>query len=445
MSSPTPTEDAPQIMDEAHYIPLMVIGTLTSTLSLLGSLCIIYMVSRDTRTKIVHRILFGMSVADCLTSACFLLMPYLIPSYIGLPGAVGSHASCSAIGFFFLASNKMGCIYNAFLSMYYYLVVVRNWREHDFRNRPQLEIVCHTCAIVTIVAIETTAVATQSINPSPMQNNLCIYAVSPWGCNNDNDECSRSNRTTLTIFLAISGVLYVSFSVAGFACTVLVWLHVRTTLKRSGQYRFENSIRPPAEESSTILHRMSSVANDTLRRISMTASSTASSEDPNDAKIRQVAMQAILYSLVCFQTIIWPLIVVTISSALTDADMEEVKLTPGFYVLKVMFWICYPLQGFLNFFVFTRPKVKRWREVEPNKSCLWIFRQVVACKTPTTNRYTGSRISTKHSRQFKVPVEQSKQQQQQQPQQSSEQEEEEEEEKPQQPQSEEDAYEDDAN
>ena len=124
----------PDVLDDARYIPLLVLSAISGTLSILGSGSVIYMTSRNLSTKLMDRLVFSLSVSDMFSSISSVLMPYLIPQYIGLAGASGSHASCSAIGFIFMSFVMMGCCYNSYLSIYYLLVVRRSWKEHDFQK-----------------------------------------------------------------------------------------------------------------------------------------------------------------------------------------------------------------------------------------------------------------------------------------------------------------------
>ncbi|CAB9502487.1 expressed unknown protein [Seminavis robusta] len=371
------------MLEDARYIPVLLIGSLSSLLSLLGSSCIMYMAYQEARTKLMQRLLFCLSLSDWISSMSLLVMPYLIPSFLGLAGAVGSFASCAGVGFFMLVASKMGCCYNAYLSMYYYLVVVRNWREADFSRRPHLELAGHVVAVVVTLAIEVAAVATQSINPTPVINNVCIYATWPWGCIDSPEvECTRSSDSTFKLLVTVSGPIYFLFSMAGFITAALVFAKVRSTLQKSSQYRFENR---------------TSQTTTAVRTSNGAVSSTTTTSDPNNKRIQEVGMQAVLYTLAYFQSFFWPLMTVILSQTFKDSEMIHKKLEPGFYAFTILFFVFYPIQGFFNFFVYTRVKVKRWRTVEPDKSIFWIYKQIVAGIPPPATS-TISRISTKYTK-----------------------------------------------
>ncbi|CAB9502485.1 unknown protein [Seminavis robusta] len=370
------------VLEDARYIPVLLIGSLSSLLSLLGSSCIMYMAYPEVRTKLMHRLLFCLSLSDWISSMSLLVMPYLIPSFLGLAGAVGSFASCAGIGFFMLVGSKMGCCYNAYLSIYYYLVVVRNWREADFARRPHLEMAGHVVAIFATLAIEVAAVATQSINPTPAINNLCIYATWPWGCIDSPEvECTRSSESTFKLLVTMSGPIYFLFSMAGFLTAALVFAKVRSTLQKSSQYRFENNNDRTSQTSTA----------------ARSISSTTTTDDPNNKRIQEVGIQAVLYTLAYFQSFFWPLMTIIVSQAFKSSELIHKKLEPGFYALTILFFVFFPIQGFFNFFIYTRGKAKRWRTVEPDKSIFWIYKQIVA-RIPPPAMSTISRICSKNAK-----------------------------------------------
>jgi hypothetical protein len=318
MSTNTTTTPEFEALDDARYITTIVLGALSSTLSLCGSSFVIFMVFRDMRTKLLHRLLFAISVSDLINSLSLLLMPYLIPSSLELPGALGNNASCTTMGFFMMLSFKTTCCYSAYLSLYYYLSVCRSWKEHDFTKRPLLEISAHTIALLVSIPVEIAAATTESFNPTPLINNVCSYAASPWGCVDlDNVDCVRSSKQTLGILTVFTFPVLFGFSIGGFVCTGLVFEKVRSTLRRSSMYRF-----PGSQETA----------------------SRGSFSDPETRQIRDVGIQGILYSLAYLQALFWTTAVVVVSSAIPDSVVSANKSDPGFYALTLLFWTLFPIQ-----------------------------------------------------------------------------------------------------
>ena len=331
---------AVEVLEDARYIPLLVVGCLSSLLSILGSSSVLYMVRRDFQTK--HRLIFGLSLADLISSTALLVMPFSVPSYLGLTAAVGTHATCTASGFFMQTNVLIGACYNCYLSFYYILVVKRNWQEGDFHKRKGWEIAGHGFAVVVPTAIGILGAATQSINSNKFANNVCLYSPAPWGCGNDSDvHCTRSSLETTRLIGALTSLFLTTYSIVGFVCTALVCCAVSDNFRRSGNYRFEGD-----QPSAT------------------------------NQRLRQVKTQAFLYSLVYLNSFIWP-VLVQVMTEKAGTDIATKKLEPGYYILQLVLWALFPLQGFLNFFVFTRNKVTQWKKAAPNRSALWVYKQVL--------------------------------------------------------------------
>ena len=298
-----------------YYLPLVVIGSITSALSVIGSSCIVYMSSKELQ-NIKQRILLTLSIGDLISSTFWFFMPYMAPEWVGTPGAVGNHASCTANGFFLAFGNKLSTNMNAYLSVYFYLIVCRNWKEHDFTK--SLQIGALLLALFLPCALDIPAAATQSINPTPIFVNLCLYSPYPEGCNGD--DCERSTKATTEVFIGIAGPLFFLWTVIGVTCTAIVWWTVRKTFKRSIRYNFQESSRL------------------------QTASSTPSADTSHDRRVREVGTQALLYQLGYLNCFIWPVLLIMVFESHSFDEVIEMRLNPGLFVLKVLICLFWPAQ-----------------------------------------------------------------------------------------------------
>ena len=109
------------MLEDGQYIALVVLGSLSSFFSMIGSGCVLHM-SFKQRQQVMHRLMFALSISDLFSSTSSLFMHYSVPSFLGLPGAVGNHGSCSTTGFFLMTFIMVGCTYNAYLSLYLSLI-----------------------------------------------------------------------------------------------------------------------------------------------------------------------------------------------------------------------------------------------------------------------------------------------------------------------------------
>jgi len=331
------------VLRDDLYIPVVILGSISSFLSLAGSSCLIYM-SRRKLDKVMHRLVFGLSVADWFSSAACFIMPFLLPSFLGLPGASGNFASCSAVAFFFHGFILVSAFYNLFLSLYFVLIVVKNWKERPSKISP-VEALAHAVAILVSISIMGVAVATDSFNPSPLVSNLCTFSTWPWTCDKDESlECERSSAKTVRALLIARETVTCVVSALSFLGTFLVWYTVRRTFQRSSSYQF---------------------------------ASDRSSPGSSDKRLHDVKIQSILYSLAYLNTFFWPTFGIVYAFIRPPQEIIESKDNTGFYILQLFYWALCPLQGFFNFFIYTRLKVKRWRKAEPERSRLSIYVEIV--------------------------------------------------------------------
>ena len=129
--------------------------------SILGSVCIMkYVRSSDKRREsIYHRLLLGLSVYDFVGSAAILVGTWAIPrDTSGVYMASGTQGTCSAQGFFV----QMGIgtpLYNASLSLYYFLVIMLGWNERKMRK---IEVWLH--AVPNVITIGTSIAGATILN-----------------------------------------------------------------------------------------------------------------------------------------------------------------------------------------------------------------------------------------------------------------------------------------
>lgn len=326
----------PQVdmLETERYIPLVVIGSMTSLLSILGSASTMYIAYRggELKTHILQRLLFCLGLANMITASGCLVSPFLAPSDLDLVTTFGSYASCSAVGFFFIVFFQVGAWYNLALSLYFFLVVRRNWREQNFKR--YMEIIWHACSYLLTVPVVAIAAANEAINPNVLLNQLCTYGAAPLGCEQNTDiECERSSWQNSRMYYNV-GVSVLFVSGVGFLCTFLLWYGVRKTLRRSMNHSFENAQTRTGFE--TVQSRTSS-------KLGIRWSNAGLCDDE---RMRQVSIQSILYSLVYFNTILWSILALSLTnrSSSSPQELSAKKVEAGFYALQVLFWALFPLQ-----------------------------------------------------------------------------------------------------
>jgi len=138
----------------------------SSVLSILGSSSIIYIILSSYRRKIAkpkNRFMLMMSVFDVLQSMAILVSTAAMPRGMGLYGAMGNEATCTA------QSILMGFglavpLYNSSLNLFYLLTIRYNMTTTRFSNK--LEPLLHAFSVLVPLSSAATFAALGYANPS---------------------------------------------------------------------------------------------------------------------------------------------------------------------------------------------------------------------------------------------------------------------------------------
>ena len=175
-------------------LPLILLSCLSSVLSMFGSGCVLYMARRQL-DQLMHRFL--------MTSITLFLMPFLMPSEIGLLGASGTFDNCVAVGFSFWCFFTIGATYNCYLSCYYLATIRYNWKGNqsmstsssrhcsNLLNVPKWEFALHLCVVVAPLSYLIAAVVTEAIGPHGVMP-ICTVTTYPWGCDQNEENRVRT-------------------------------------------------------------------------------------------------------------------------------------------------------------------------------------------------------------------------------------------------------------
>ena len=166
----------------------MLLATLPKFPALLSILCssfiIIRVLQSSTRTKIIDRIMLGLSMSDVFSSLNYFLGTWLIPkgerSVFGGPiyGASGTKATCQLSGFltqFSIASP----LYNGTLALYYLKTIYYNHQEKDlYKSEKWLHTIPLTYAFLTaLIACFRALSAFSSISLTSLSTSFCIFLI----------------------------------------------------------------------------------------------------------------------------------------------------------------------------------------------------------------------------------------------------------------------------
>jgi len=369
-------------MDDAYSLQakyLAITPKPFAILSICGSLCIIKHIlsspKRLVKTSTFARILFAISIFDVMTSCGVFMGTWPIPR--GTPGvymASGNKGTCTAQGFWMQLGVGVP-LYNASLSIYYFLVLFKGYKEHQVKK---VEPLFHGVPILFALSTAIAVAATDNYRSAnvwcwiTMDNNamrLGFFNVPVWG-----------------------SILLVTASMSAIYCRFLI--QERKTKKYSDaeeRLRSQTQRSQPPERGQTQPHqiqtdqsiamsdlevgtrlqtanklqstnRLQSTRNNnhlqsTVNTISSTVHSTA-----RKSHSKKIASQALWYVGSFYLT--W------IFQSWTRIS-QMVNGSSPFYSIA-LFAIFFPLQGFFNALVYFRPRYLRLRETSDNRCSVFM-------------------------------------------------------------------------
>ena len=405
---------------------LKVVATIpmvTGSISVIGSVTIILMIFRSTEKlkTSYHRILFGMSFLDIIFSFAYLLSTIPAPSDTPSPWGLlyGNTTTCTIQGVMLFTGN-VGCnMYNCSLAMFYMLKIAYGIKNETIKK--QIEPFFHGIPLLYLISSNIFLLSKQSFNHL---STVCMITPYPRGCHLDPDvPCTRGEYASLylatfygapviiifgVIFLAMGRLYYAvraqEIKMRKYQLSVYTLPDGVESLRRRIDPRKSSDITPqqPPELSTWQMILMkfvpsydpqggrSGVAREATGRCIISAKTPVRTSLAQ--KRREEAMiQCFLYVSSYF-----------IPIAFTVAHHISVKSGKFVYPIWVLTQIFSPLQGFLNFIVFIRPRVLGFREADSELSFRQAFFKAILSTGPTTavrNQYSatnrGQRFTTR--------------------------------------------------
>ena len=248
------------------------------------------------------------------------LLIYLAVSDLGLTilgvltAGLGSRpdyeAYCNILGplFGYFLTNTV--LHNTSVAVYFLLVVRWGWKDRKLRNRFEIPATCFS--IIWPLLLQAYTSLDASFAPGATSS-ICIASFEP------------SPLPTVLSMLTAIGAVTVSW-----VSTIVVASTVRERYRRTMQYAFDSSFSAVAAR-----------------------------------KAKETRTQAIYYCIAFTNTVFFTLFL-TIIVRVTSLKLGD----PIMFLLQVVAFFFFPLQGFFNFFVYIRPRVARWKEID-NEITWW--------------------------------------------------------------------------
>lgn len=393
---------------------LFLVANCSFVLSIFGSVLILYLVLHGKRYRegLYHRLLLGLSISDLVLTFSLMLQPFLTPEATGYPFARGNATTCAVVGFgylYFVASYT----YNCLLGVYFLLTV-----RYDVTQRKiakYLEPYGHILAFCVPTAIGISATLFDLLNANPF---LGICSLAPVNHECDWMEGSNAvceNQTQYKILNAALDYYALAMAAIGLVCTIAVYATVRT---RYGHRRPKGKSSPNDHEaaggpettiiasvklSSSSLHLSNTGSDDESdddddhekdpgivqesSNAALEREQQLAAEEAQDMRIQQIAMQAVWYAVAYMVGLLVVVAANIVDTIYLDAnaatsDLSRLGAEPLYFVMILLIWLLFPLQGFFNGMIYIRPRLVRWKHHYEDASWWFAFRMVLRNEPP---------------------------------------------------------------
>jgi hypothetical protein len=321
------TEQFPLIDGYGAIVPRF-----TGTISVVASSIIIYLIIRsdDKLGSVYHRIMFGMSIADVISSTAMALsslpMPRDLTPYnlkyadVWVGTRLGNKGTCSAQGFsFFFGINAMFA-YNGMLCLYYAFTIA--FRMKEYKVVRFIEPIMHIFSIGLALTVSIINLIAGSYNPNGRE---------AWCTVSGPSRALGGSKVRNMIYLVLS-LFLLALTMISFSCVIGRFMHTAAMLRKL-------SHKTPNSPAASVLVEVS-------------------------ANTKVVLIQALAYISA---------LLITLSTPIARAIVYNEPV----WLPRLQLFLL-PLQGLFNAIIFISHKIYNYRRIHPKTSRYEVFCKLFA-------------------------------------------------------------------
>ena len=380
--------------------------TVTASISFIASTTIAFVILQMPHglSSSYRRILLCLSIADVIQSISIILGPFAVPQ--DTPDsiwAIGNTASCTTQGFLLNIASVATPMYTFGLSIYFLLRVKYGMSREDFAA--VVEWKWHTVTLLWNLVGNSYILFTKSINAS-RAGSLCHIDGLPLLCDVDPEqygECIRGENSLRIRSIVIWFPVLICFLSMGISLGILTWhVFAQESKKHSKdsiqEEEHENDDSMFAQESNE--HSQEAIQEEEHENVDDTIcvhtskkhiSNNGSLENPlSMARTyrKEMLTQSCLYLfgyLFTYTFIFMNQFFNIAGRPFPDWSHMAISLT-------------WPLGGFINILIYTRPKIAILRMREPQLSWIKAFRTIIlaGAEVPDTSSFLEPRPLRQH-------------------------------------------------
>lgn len=346
-----------------QYYALIILSVVSATLSVVCSGTIVLASCKDKTKSLYQTLIFALSLADLIGSFTTIFHPFMLPRRTreeGLLWASGNDATCSVAGFFFVSCYPLVSFFSMYLSAYFLAKVRYNAQDGVLAKKYLLPGVI--VAIVLCGGLAVVGGATDSFAPR-VYHNVCYFGDCEMG-----KDCTETFESGMSWYLGwVQVVLLVLPALISLGLTVCVYMTVRAKLIKTRKFVFGSQDQQRSNQQE---------------------------------KLVAVRNQALLYSLAYWNSFFWYFVYGVIGG--DDTVMVEKESDPFYYTISVLVWLLFPLQGVVNFMVYTRPRYLQWRKANMS-ACMALQKAISIEPVGTLQHLRSTALTEAPSRSYHFP------------------------------------------
>ncbi|GFH46328.1 hypothetical protein CTEN210_02802 [Chaetoceros tenuissimus] len=308
--------------------PAIIIPTVSGSISFISSMLIIYVILKSPKLVFstpYHRIMFGLSIGDCIISLAIALTTIPMPRDVIYPFAQSSYgniATCNAQAYAQIGGSGATFGMSVVLYIYYGCSLVFHMKNVTFRKWIETPMVIFL--LLLFLAPLFYSDNEEGHNPSPTSV-YCTRREYPDKCTKDTDsDCREEGRGNFSAFWV--NIALVTFVVLIIDMCLIVFSF----------YRAERKLKAQQEDNNSTASDIEIFVDDELKEIK--------------GHKRRITKEALMYIASFFA--IWIF-------AVLYADLVESKDSfKDIPVLAALRYVFQPLQGFLNMLIFFYHKME---------------------------------------------------------------------------------------
>lgn len=345
------------MLSPGQYYSLVLMCMASASMSLICSGAVVIATWKAQTKSLYQTLIFGLSITDLVGSFATIFHPFMLPRHTreeGLLWASGNDATCTVAGFFLVSCYPLVSFFSMFLSAYFLAKVRYNASDKDLAEkymRPGIAVAIFLCGSLAVLGS-----ATRSFAPR-VYTNVCNFGDCEVG---KLDECEPESGMSWYLGWVQVG-LFVLPSVAALTMTLCVYVTVRAKLNKGRRFVFGGGQQQ---------------------------------QNSRNDKLVAVRNQALLYSFSYWNSFFWYFVYGVVGDG--DSSMMEKQGEPFYFTIAVLVWLLVPLQGVVNFAVYTRPRYLQWRKEKLSR--YMALRKAISVQPVSAIQHLRSTSVTKGSR-----------------------------------------------